>query len=90
MQFNQVTLENKLIFNSFLQGRKQQLITYCFSSFYLWRNWDPYSWAIVEDALVVKSNYNNLDTICVPIAADDAAVLRATEAMIKDYQQAGK
>ena len=90
MQFNQVTLADKAMFNSFLQGRKQQLITYCFSSFYLWRNWDPYSWAIVEDALVVKSNYNNLDTICVPIAADDAAVLRATEAMIKDYQQAGK
>ena len=48
MQFNQVTLEDKLIFNSFLQGRKQQLITYCFSSFYLWRNWDPYSLSLIH------------------------------------------
>ena len=62
MQFNEVTLNDKALFNSYLQGRKRNLITYCFSSFYLWREWDPYSWAIVEDALVVKSNYKNLDT----------------------------
>ncbi len=90
MQFNEVTLNDKALFNSYLQGRKRNLITYCFSSFYLWREWDPYSWAIVEDALVVKSNYKNLDTICVPISADDQAVLRATEAMIKAYQQENK
>ena len=90
MQFNEVTLNDKALFNSYLQGRKRNLITYCFSSFYLWREWDPYSWAIVEDALVVKSNYKNLDTICVPISADDQAVLRATEAMIEAYQQENK
>lgn len=50
MQFNEVTLNDKALFNSYLQGRKRNLITYCFSSFYLWREWDPYSWAIVEDA----------------------------------------
>ncbi len=90
MHFNPVTLQDKEIFNRYLQGRKRQLITYCFSSFYLWRDWDPYSWAVVDNALVVKSHYNNLDTICVPLAADDNAVLQATEIMIGAYRAENK
>ncbi|MBQ1502261.1 MAG: DUF2156 domain-containing protein [Firmicutes bacterium] len=82
MDFRPVTLEDKDIFRRFLAGRRRELITYSFSSFFLWRDWDPYTWAIVGDALVVKSSFRGLDSICVPIAADDDAVLAATEQMI--------
>ena len=90
MAFKPVQLSDKEIFDTYLAGRERQLITYCFSSFYLWRNWDPYSWDIVDDALVVKSGYLGLDTICVPISASNKAVFAATEHMIADYREQGK
>lgn len=82
IEFKEISLKDKPVFNSYLHGRRHDLITYCFSNFYLWRNWDPFAWAEIENALVIKSGQPSRDTICVPIAADDQAVLRATETMI--------
>jgi len=82
INFNEISLSDKPVFNAYLRGRRRELITYCFTNFYLWRNWDPFTWAKVDNALVVKSGPPELETICVPIASEDRAVLDATETMI--------
>lgn len=90
MEFKPITINDKQMFNHYLAGRRRELITYNFSNFFLWRNWDPYGWAIVEDALCIKSDYIGLDTVIVPIAAEDGNVLRATEALIDWYRAEGR
>lgn len=86
MVFNEIKLSDKILFNYYLNGRRHDLIAYCFSNFYLWRNWDHYTWAEVKDALVLKSGNNGQDMILVPISPDDQAVLNATETMIEWYK----
>lgn len=90
MEFKPITIADKDLFNHYLAGRRQELITYNFSNFFLWRNWDPYGWAVIEDALCVKSDYIGLDTVIVPISADDSRILRATEALIDWYRSEGR
>lgn len=89
MDFRPVTIDDKAIFNHYLTGREYRLITYCFTNFYLWRNWDPYRWTLAEEALVVKSDYLGLDAVLCPISPDDNRVLAATEALIDWYRQRG-
>ncbi len=85
MQFHPITLTDQSLFKRYLSYQEQRLISYNFSNFYIWRNWDPYSWAEVADCLVVKSGYHHLDTICVPLGALPQNILAATEMMIKEY-----
>lgn len=87
MDFYEVKLSDKDIFNKYLSGRYHELITYNFSNFYLWRNWDPYKWAIIEDALCIKSDYLGLDTVICPCSANDNHILKATETLIEWYNQ---
>ena len=90
LKFSEVKLSDKDIFNKYLAGRYHELITYNFSTFYLWRDWDPYAWGIVNDTLCVTSNYIGLDTVLVPISPDDKNVISATETLIKWYQETGR
>jgi hypothetical protein len=90
MLFRPITLEDKPLFNHYLSRRETPLITYNFSNFYMWRNWDPYAWAETDNSLVITSGYHDLDTICVPIAAKDADILSATETMIELYAKENK
>ena len=87
MLFKKIKLSDKDMFNHYLQNTKQRLITYCFSHFYFWRNWDQYRWALVDNALVIKNDSPDIDAICVPISADDQAVLNATQRLINWYQK---
>ena len=87
MKFNEVKLKDKALFESYLAGKNYDLITYSFANFFIWRNWDPYTWTETDNALVIKSNYLDLDTICVPISADPQAIFNATETMIQLYKE---
>ncbi len=89
MEFKDISLQDKELFNHYLQGRRYRLLTYNFTNFYLWRKWDPYRWNIVEGALCIKSDYLHYDDVLCPIAAEDASVLAATEALIAWYKQRG-
>lgn len=83
MIFNEIKPADKPLFDQYLAGQTHRLITYCFASFYLWRNWDCLNWAEVQSSLVVKSDLPGEEMFCVPCSADDNAVLAATESIIK-------
>ncbi|MCL1976387.1 MAG: phosphatidylglycerol lysyltransferase domain-containing protein [Firmicutes bacterium] len=87
MQFKPITLAEKNLFRSYLSGRRHDLITYNYNNFFLWRDWDPYGWAEVEGALVIKSDYQYWDAILPPFAPADKPVLEATEALINWYKK---
>ena len=87
MLFKRITLADKESFRPYLAGRRHDLITYNFTNFFLWRNWDPYGWAEVEGALVVKSDYREWDAVLPPFASTDEPVLKATEALIEWYKE---
>lgn len=87
MLFKQITLAEKELFGKYLEGRRQDLITYNFTNFYLWRNWDPYGWDVVEDALCVKSDFYGWDAVLPPFSPRDEAVLAATEHLIAWYKE---
>ncbi|MCL2495962.1 MAG: phosphatidylglycerol lysyltransferase domain-containing protein [Clostridiales bacterium] len=87
MLFKQITLAEKELFRHYLTGARHDLITYNFTNFYLWRNWDPYGWAVAEDALCIKSDLYGWDAVLPPFSTSDAAVLRATERLIAWYKE---
>ena len=85
MLFKQITLAENELFRYYLSGRRHDLITYSFNNFFLWRNWDPYGWAVVEDALCLKSELYGWDAVLPPFSPSDTAILRATECLIAWY-----
>lgn len=87
MHFRPITIEDKALFERYLKNYNHQLITYSFANFFMWRDWDPYTWAEIGNSLVVTSNYLGRDTICVPIADSTDDILAATESMIDLYRQ---
>ena len=87
MEFRQLTLEDKALFQRYLRGQNFRLISYDFNSFYMWRNWDPYTFCVIEDALCVKSGYLGDGTLLFPLADSENAILRATESVIRWYQE---
>ncbi|MDO4581449.1 MAG: phosphatidylglycerol lysyltransferase domain-containing protein [Bacillota bacterium] len=89
MDFQLLKLEDKELVNSYLAGTEPRLISYNFTNFYLYRNWEPYRWAVVDKALVFKSEYRGYDNILVPISADEQAILAATERMIDWFARRG-
>lgn len=90
IDFQPVRLCDKERFNRYLSGRYYDLITYNFSTFWLWRDWDPYSWAVIDDALCVTSDYLGLDTVLVPISPMDGRILKATETLLGWYEDTGR
>lgn len=87
MKFKPITLAEKELFRQYLAGRRHDLITYNFTNFYLWRDWDPYGWAEVEGALVIKSDYQDWDAVLPPFAHMDEPILKATQALIEWYKE---
>ena len=90
IDFQPVRLSDKELFKHYLAGRYYDLITYNFSTIWLWRNWDPYAWAIIDDSLCLTSDYLKLDTVLVPISPDDNSVLKATEKLMRWYEDTGR
>lgn len=78
MEYLPIDLQAKKIFDRCLSGFRKTLATYCFSSFYLWRNWERYRWTIVADALIISG----ADGYCLPIAAHSDDLCRAVETLI--------
>ena len=87
MRFRQITLADKELFCTYLSGRRHDLITYNFTNFYLWRNWDPYGWAEVEGALAIKSDFSGWDAVLPPFSPADGPILKATQALIDWYKE---
>lgn len=87
MEFQKITLEQRDLFNHYLQGRRHELAAYTFNALYIWRDWDPYGWIILNDALCIKSDFRGFDAVFPPITPDDNARLRATETLINWYEQ---
>ena len=87
MDFKQITLAEKELFRPYLAMRRHDLITYNFTNFYLWRDWDPYGWAEIEGALVIKSDYHDWDAVLPPFAPKDGPILKATEHLIEWYKE---
>ena len=87
MRFKPITLAEKELFRRYLAGRRHDLITYNFTNFYLWRNWDPYGWAEVEGALAIKSDYAHWDAVLPPFSPTDKSILNATQALIEWYKE---
>jgi hypothetical protein len=87
MRFKQITLNDKKLFLSYLANRRHDLITYNFSNFYFWRDWDPYGWAQIEGALVIKSDFEDWDAVLPPFSPDDNSILDATQALIDWYKE---
>ena len=86
MEFKTISIENKHLFDGYLKNLDRDLISYCFSSLFIWREWDPFYWCELENTLCVSSNYNNRFSYLVPISVDKNNVLKATDALI-EYQQ---
>ncbi len=89
MEFNKITLAQRDLFNHYLRGRRYELAAYTFNAFFIWRDWDPYGWTIVDDTLCIKSDFRGYDAVLPPITADDNARLQATETLINWYEQRG-
>ncbi|MGI6361799.1 MAG: DUF2156 domain-containing protein [Bacillota bacterium] len=89
LQFKSLKIEDKALFNSYLAGRRYDLATYNFTSFFLWKDWDPYSYLELDGALCVKSDFFGWDAVLVPISPDDQIVLAATEHLIDWYKKRG-
>ena len=86
MQFQEISLAQKNLFKQYLAGRQYRLNTYNFNNFFLWRDWDPYRWALVEDAICIKSDFYGWDAVLVPFSPDNQAILKATERLIEWYR----
>lgn len=89
MQYRPITLADKPLFDQFLSLRRHSLITYNFANLFLWRHWDRFSWQILNDALCIKSEYNNRSMALPPICASDEGILATTERLIRQYQANG-
>ncbi|MCL1817012.1 MAG: phosphatidylglycerol lysyltransferase domain-containing protein [Clostridiales bacterium] len=87
MQLKQITLAEKKLFQNYLAQRHHDLITYNFSNFYMWRNWDPYRWAEVCGALVIKSDFAGWDAVLPPFSPKSQPILEATQALIEWYEE---
>jgi len=87
MEFKSIMLAQRDLFNHYLHGRRYELAAYTFNAFFIWRDWDPYGWTVIDDALCIKSDFRGYDAVFPPITADDNARLRATETLIKWYEQ---
>ena len=86
MEFKTISIENKNLFDQYLKNINRDLISYCFSSLFIWREWEPFYWCELENTLCVSSNYNNRFSYLVPISPDKTQVLKAVEALI-EYQK---
>ncbi|MGI5891162.1 MAG: DUF2156 domain-containing protein [Bacillota bacterium] len=87
MHFNPVTIKDKDLFNSYLTKSKYQLISYNFTSFFLWKDWEFFTWTELENALCIKSDFYSCDAVLPPISSDYNAVLSATERLIHWYKK---
>jgi hypothetical protein len=87
MHFAPVSIEDKDLFDHYLAMRKQQLITYIFTSFFMWKDWEFFRWCLLDGALCIKSDFFGYDAVLPPLAADDQVVLQATESLIAWYRQ---
>lgn len=83
MNFQPISLADKALFHKYLAGHEFCLASYDFHSIYMWRNWEPYSYAIVGDALCIKSDFHGDGSYFFPIAAREETVLAVTEQLIE-------
>jgi len=90
MIFRPITLDDKPLFDYYLARAKHQLISYCFASLYIWRNWDQLSWAETQGALVVKSDLPGEEMFCLPCCEREESALLATEALIAYCAEQGR
>ena len=90
IQFHDIHLEDKPIFDHYFKLCPRNLITYSFTSAYIWRHWDHYCWTEIDDALVLMNKYPDEDYMLAPIADQEDKVLAATERMLDTYARAGK
>jgi len=86
MDINTISIDDKNLFDRYLKNINRDLISYCFSSLFIWGEWDPFYWCELENTLCVSSNYNDRFSYLVPMSPDKNQVLKATEALI-EYQK---
>ncbi|NLF80203.1 MAG: DUF2156 domain-containing protein [Clostridia bacterium] len=90
MIFRPITLDDKPLFDYYLACAQHQLITYCFASLYIWRNWDRLSWAETPGALVVKSDLPGEEMFLLPCGESEESTLLATETLISYCAEQGR
>lgn len=87
MDFSPITLEDRDVFERFLAGRDYSLGTYDFNNLYMWRNWDPYLYTVLDQALVVRSDYFGPPSVLVPITPRDEILLSSVEKLLHWFKQ---
>ncbi len=86
--FKPITIEDKEVFQAHFKNHIFNTFTFNFTSFFIWRNWDPFLWTEVNGAICVKTTFQG-DAILCPFADNDQAILDATETMINWYAERG-
>lgn len=89
IDFQPVKLEDKKTLDHYFKMRPRPLITYNFTSAYIWRIWDAYYWQIIDDALVLITKQDDMDYMLAPIADSEDKIIAATDAVLAAYHKAG-
>ena len=82
--FHDITIMDKAYFQQALKQTilSKRLITYTFTNFFMWRNWDNFRWSKIGDALCLIANYPGGPAMLPPIAPNLESFLYAAEQMM--------
>ena len=72
--FKPISLEDRIIFNSYLDQYQPEISEYTFTNLFMWRNHYTFCWAIYENQLILISTKNSDILYAFPPMGDDLTV----------------
>ena len=84
MEFKELSLEDKDIFDSYLKDTPNKTAIMNFTSLYIWKDWGGKTfWNIIEDTLCIRKHFNNSIFMLTPISTDLHKVKLAVEKLMQ-------
>ena len=86
-EFHEITITDKSRFQKALNQTilSRRLITYTFTNFFMWRNWDNFRWRELEGALCLIANYPGGPAMLPLLLLDSVSFFRAAEKMMEIF-----
>ncbi|MDD4571965.1 MAG: phosphatidylglycerol lysyltransferase domain-containing protein [Clostridia bacterium] len=74
LQFQPVTLKDKMLISEFMAKRPPVIIEHSFNTLFAWQEQHAFEWAVFEDWLIIKTTYQGITSMLPPLGPREGLV----------------